>query len=129
MAHFAQLHTDDIVRQVIVVNNSDILDANGVESEALGIAFCKSLYGADSIWVQTSYSASFRKNYAGPGYRYDRERDAFIPPKPFLTWVLDEATCRWVPPVALPADANTGEPPKRYTWDEVTTSWVEVTFA
>ena len=69
---------------------------------------------------------AFRKNYAGLGYTYDAGRDAFIPPKPYNSWVLNEDTCLWDAPVAMPADAGTGEPPKRYTWDENTTSWVEV---
>lgn len=74
-------------------------------------------------------SKAFRKNYAGLGYTFDAGRNAFIPPKPFNSWVLDEATCLWNAPVAMPADAGTGEPPKRYTWDETTTSWVEVNAA
>ena len=69
---------------------------------------------------------AFRKNYAGLGYTYDAGRDAFIPPKPYNSWVLNEDTCLWDAPVAMPEDAGTGEPPKRYTWDEETTSWVEV---
>ena len=71
-------------------------------------------------------SKAFRKNYAGLGYTYDAERDAFIPPRPYASWVLDEQTCLWNAPVAMPEDAGTGEPPKRYSWDEATTSWVEV---
>ena len=69
---------------------------------------------------------AFRKNYAGLGYMYDAIRDAFIPPRPYASWVLDEQTCLWNAPVAMPEDAGTGEPPKRYSWDEATTSWVEV---
>ena len=69
---------------------------------------------------------AFRKNYAGLGYTYDAGRDAFIPPKPYNSWVLNETTCLWDAPVAMPADAGTGEPPKRYTWNEETTSWVLV---
>jgi hypothetical protein len=68
-----------------------------------------------------------RKNYAGIGYTYDSGRDAFIPPKPYNSWVLNEDTCLWDAPVAMPADAGTGEPPKRYTWDEEAVNWVEVT--
>jgi hypothetical protein len=70
-------------------------------------------------------SKAFRKNYAGLGYTFDSERDAFIPPKPFASWVLNEDSCLWDAPVAMPEDAGTGEPPKRYGWDEATTSWVE----
>jgi hypothetical protein len=68
---------------------------------------------------------AFRKNYAGLGYTYDAERDAFIPPKPFNSWVLNETTCLWDAPIEMPADAGTGEPPKRYTWDEDTVNWIE----
>jgi hypothetical protein len=71
-------------------------------------------------------SKAFRKNYAGLGYMYDAIRDAFIPPRPYASWVLDEQTCLWNAPVAMPEDAGTGEPPKRYQWDETTTSWMVV---
>jgi hypothetical protein len=71
-------------------------------------------------------SKAFRKNYAGLGYTYDSERDAFIPPKPFASWILNEESCLWEAPVAMPEDAGTGEPPKRYTWDEDTVNWIEV---
>ena len=95
MAHFAQLDNNDIVTQVIVVHNNELLD-NGVESEAKGIEFCKSLFGNDTRWIQTSYNGNIRKNYAGIGYTYDEPRDAFIPPKPEEgNWVLDEDTCNW----------------------------------
>ena len=125
MAHFTQLDANNVVTQVIVVANSDTADANGVEKEYIGAAFCEKLFGG--TWKQTSYNGSIRKNYAGVGYSYDSERDAFIPPKPYNSWVLNEDSCLWDAPVAMPADAGTGEPPKRYTWDEATTSWVEVT--
>ena len=93
MAHFAELDATNTVTQVIVVHNNELLD-NGVESEAKGIAFCQSLFGGN--WVQTSYNASIRKNYAGIGCIYDPVRDAFIPPKPEEgNWVLNEDTCRW----------------------------------
>jgi hypothetical protein len=123
MAHFTQLDANNVVTQVIVVANSDTADANSVEKEYIGAAFCEKLFGG--TWKQTSYNGSIRKNYAGVGYSYDSERDAFIPPKPYNSWVLNEDTCLWEAPVAMPADAGTGEPPKRYTWDEATTSWVE----
>jgi hypothetical protein len=71
-------------------------------------------------------SKAFRKNYAGLGYTYDSERDAFIPSKPFASWILNEESCLWDAPVAMPEDAGTGEPPKRYTWDEDTVNWIEV---
>ena len=93
MAHFAELDATNTVTQVIVVHNNELLD-NGVESEAKGIAFCQSLFGGN--WVQTSYNASIRKNFAGIGYTYDPVRDAFIPPKPEIgEWILNEDTCKW----------------------------------
>jgi hypothetical protein len=124
MAHFTQLDANNVVTQVIVVANSDTADASGVEKEYIGAAFCEKLFGG--TWKQTSYNGSIRKNYAGVGYSYDSERDAFIPPKPYNSWVLNEDTCLWEAPVSMPQDAGTGEPPKRYTWDEATTSWVEI---
>ena len=81
MAHFAQLNDDNTVTRVIVVHNNELLDANGQESEAQGIAFCKSLYGADTRWVQTSYNSNFRGCYAGIGHRYDAATDQFLPPE------------------------------------------------
>lgn len=119
MAHFAKLNDQNIVERVIVVHNNELLDGD-VESEAKGIAFCRSLFDGDTNWVQTSYNGNFRKNYAGAGYSYDAQRDAFIPPKPFASWILDEATCLWNAPVAHPTDD------KVYRWDEPTTSWVEI---
>jgi hypothetical protein len=117
MAHFAQLDENNVVTQVIVVNNNECL-VNSVESEDAGIAFCQSLFGG--TWKQTSYNGNKRKNYAGIGFTYDASRDAFIPPKPFNSWVLVESTCQWEAPVPMPTDG------KRYSWDESTTSWVEV---
>lgn len=117
MAHFAQLDDNNIVTQVIVVANEELLD-NGVESEAKGITFCQSLLGGN--WKQTSYNGNMRKNYAGIGFTYDPTRDAFIAPKPFNSWLLNEDTCRWEAPVAMPTDG------KPYRWDEETTSWIEV---
>ena len=125
MAHFAQLDTNNVVTQVIVVSNPDTSTAQGEEKESIGIAFCERLLGG--TWVKTSYNATIRKNYAGIGYHYDKDRDAFIPPKPFNSWVLNETTCRWDAPVAMPSDAGQGDPPKMYTWDENTVNWVEVT--
>lgn len=125
MAHFAEIGLNNTVLQVIVVHNNELLDENGVEQEYKGASFCRNLFGG--TWVQTSYNAKIRKNYAGIGFTYDSQRDAFIPPKPFASWVLNEQTCQWGAPVPMPADAGTGEPPKRYTWDEPTISWKEVT--
>ena len=117
MAHFAQLNEENIVLRVIVVANQDTADKDGVENEAIGIEFCTNLLGG--AWKQTSYNGNIRKNYAGVGYTYDESRDAFISSKPYNSWVLDEATCRWKAPVEMPVDG------KIYTWDEATTSWVE----
>jgi hypothetical protein len=124
MAHFAELDSNNVVLRVIVVGNKDTADANGVEKEHIGAAFCERLFGG--TWKQTSYNGNKRKNYAGIGYTYDYTRDAFIPPKPYNSWILVESTCQWEAPIPMPADAGTGEPPKRYTWDEATVSWVEV---
>ena len=124
MAHFAQIDENNVVTQVIVVANSDTADASGVEKEHIGAAFCEKLLGG--TWKQTSYNGSIRKNYAGLGYTYNADIDAFVPPKPFASWLLNETTAQWEAPVAMPEDAGTGEPPKRYSWDEATTSWVEV---
>jgi hypothetical protein len=118
MAHFCKLE-NNVVKQVIVVSNQDILDDKGQESEELGIKFCSNLLGG--TWLQTSYNGKIRKNYAGVGYTYDEGRDAFIPAKPFASWLLDETTCQWKSPVAMPTDD------KRYTWNEETKSWDEVT--
>jgi hypothetical protein len=80
MAHFARLNDAGIVTQVVVVHNNDCLDANGQESEAVGIAFCQSLFGAETQWVQTSYNGNFRGKYAGVGDLYDAASDAFMAP-------------------------------------------------
>ena len=117
MAHFAQLE-NNIVTKVIVVSNKDTADENDVEKEEIGIAFCSNLLGG--TWKQTSYNGTIRKNYAGIGYTYDEGLDAFIAPKPYSSWLLNETTCQWKAPVDMPIDD------KRYTWDEETTSWLEV---
>lgn len=119
MAHFAKLNENNIVLAVHVVNN-DVITVNGVESEQAGIDFLTNLYGHAS-WKQTSYNESVRKNYAGVDYSYDAGRDAFIAPKPFPSWVLNETTCKWEAPTPMPEDDKT------YSWDEETTSWVEAT--
>lgn len=116
MAHFAQLDDQNTVLQVIVVHNNELMD-NGAESEAKGIAFCKSLF-PNTNWVQTSYNGTRRKNYAGVGFSYDQIRDAFIPPKPYPSWVLNETTCQWNSPVPYPTDGQ------QYVWDEATQTWV-----
>ena len=122
MSHFAEVDKDGIVRRVIVIEQ-DMLNSGN--------------WGDPNNWVQTSYNTrggihyapnshepdggvALRKNYAGKGYTYDQTRDAFIPPKPFPSWVLNEDTCRWDAPIPRPDDD------KRYIWDEPTTSWIEV---
>ena len=124
MAHFAKIEDGVVVTQVIVVDNKDCADATGVEKESIGIAFCERLLGG--TWKQTSYNGSIRKNYEGLGYTYNADIDAFVHPKPFASWLLNEETAQWDAPVPMPEDAGTGEPPKRYQWDETTTSWMVV---
>jgi len=102
MAYFAKLGTGNIVEKVISINNAVITDANGVEQEQLGVDFINKLYNTRDVWKQTSYNNNIRKNYAGIGYTYDQTRDAFIPPKPFNSWILNEDTCNWEAPVVYP---------------------------
>lgn len=97
MAHFAEIDKDNNVLRVVVISNLDIVDEQGNESEKIGQDFCHSLYGGN--WIQTSYNGTFRKNYAGIGYTYDAERDAFIAPKPINASGFDEETCRWIVPI------------------------------
>jgi hypothetical protein len=121
MAHFAKINlSTHIVLDVNVVNNSDIQDLPFPQSEPIGVEYLIPWNTVDTYWKQTSYNGNFRKNYAGIGDTYDEGRDAFIAPKPFNSWILDEATCRWKSPVDYPTDN------KNYAWDEATTSWVEV---
>jgi hypothetical protein len=117
MAHFAKLDKNNIVLEVHCVNNNELL-IDGVESEEKGIAFLIMWSGGYPFWKQTSYNNKIRKNYAGIGYKYDSSRDAFIPPQTLPSWVLNEETCLWEPPVSMPIDD------KFYRWDEATTSWV-----
>lgn len=118
MAHFAEIDENNIVQRVIVIHNNELLDSDGVEQESLGATFCSQLFGG--TWVQTSYNGNMRKNFASQGYTYDSARNAFIPPKPYASWVLNETTCLWEAPVARPTDGA-------YIWDEATSSWNEVT--
>lgn len=117
MAHFAKLDENNVVLAVHVVNNNELLQ-DGVEFESKGIQFLVNWSGGYSNWKQTSYNGNFRKNYAGIGYTYDPTRDAFIPPKPFPSWTLNEDTCLWNAPIPKPTDGQF------YVWDEPTTSWV-----
>ena len=116
MAHFAKINSDNIVEIVHVVNNAVITKEDGTEDETKGKEFLNSLFGS-ATWVQTSYNNNFRKNYAAVGYTYDSIRDAFIPPKPYNSWVLNEDTCQWESPVEFP-DAN-----NRYNWNEENQEW------
>ena len=127
MAHFAKLDENNIVIDVNVVSNEDVQNLGYPDSEAIGIAFLNNWAGQEFNWKQTSYNGNFRKNYAGIGFSYDPDRDAFIEPQPYGSWVLNERTCKWEPPIPIPADNGIGDPPKRYMWDEPTISWVEVT--
>ena len=117
MAHFAKLGVGNIIEQIVVVHNSVITDNNGNEVEQLGVDFLNNLYKSRDVWKQTSYNGNFRKRYAGIGYTYDQQRDAFIPPKPFNSWILNEDTCRWEAPVAMPTDGA------KYKWNETNLTW------
>jgi hypothetical protein len=115
MAHFAKLE-NNIVVDVIVVSNNELLDKNGIEQESKGITFCQSIFGGD--WKQTSYNGSIRKNYAAIGFSYDTNLDAFIAPKPFSSWSLDESICQWIAPIPKPISDNI-----QYDWDEQAQEW------
>jgi hypothetical protein len=115
MAHFAKLGVGNIIERVEVVSNDIATD------EQTGVDFLNNLYGTRDTWKQTSYNGNIRKNFAGIGYKYDQTRDAFIPPKPFNSWVLDEDTCLWEAPVAYPDDGQA------YTWNETDQQWDLVT--
>jgi len=126
MASFAKIGLNSKVIEVLSVNNNVLKDSNGVEQEVNGIDFLTKLTGYP-LWKQTSYNTKgglhteggtpFRKNHAGIGYTYDEDRDAFIPPKPFNSWILNEDTCIWNAPVSYPQDEN------NYTWNESTLTW------
>jgi len=118
MAHFAELGENNTVLRVIVVSNNDTMDSDGNEVEAIGAEFCRNLLGG--TWKQTSYNGNFRRRYAGIGYTYNSDLDAFISPQPYPSWTLDNATADWQAPVAMPNDG------KIYNWNEGTQSWDEV---
>jgi len=111
MAHFAKLGIGNIVERVEVVSN----DIATTEQE--GINFLNNLYKTRDVWKQTSYNNNFRKNFAGIGFRYDDVRDAFIPPKPYPSWTLNETTCLWESPVSYPTDGQ------NYKWNEINQTW------
>ena len=123
MASFAKIGLNNKVIEVLSVHNNELKDSNGVEQENIGIDFLTKLTGW-SIWVQTSYNGNFRKNHAGIGYTYDEDRDAFIPKKPFASWILNEDTCLWEAPVARPELTQEQINNKSYyNWNEETTTW------
>lgn len=128
MSSFAKLNNNNIVEKVESIVNGVIKDSNGIEQESIGIEFLKKLYNEpNAVWKQTSYNTyggihklggvPLRKNHAGIGYTYDENKDAFIPPKPFNSWILNEQTCLWEAPVAKPQDS------KEYIWNEGIQSW------
>jgi hypothetical protein len=131
MAHFAKLKSGNIVEQVITVKNEVITDNNNQEQEQLGVEFLRKLYNEpNAVWKQTSYNNNFRKNYAGKDFVYDEQRNAFIPPKPFNSWVLDEDTCRWKAPVEKPITYDNGTTDNEgnpvadlYVWNEQHYRW------
>jgi hypothetical protein len=106
MAHFAELDKDNFVINVIVVNNSDTLDEHGNESEAVGIAFCKKLFGEHTKWVQTSYNNNFRGRYAGIGSVYNQRDNVFSEPKPYSSWTYNFQNQTWEAPVPKPEIPN-----------------------
>jgi hypothetical protein len=118
MAHFAKINSNtNIVLEVNVVNNEDIQNMEFPQSEPIGITFLIPWDTPNTYWKQTSYNNNFRKNYAGIGYTYDEGRDAFIAPKPYNSWILNEDTCQWVAPIDKPNDN------KFYVWNENNLSW------
>ena len=129
MASFAKIGLNNKVIEVQSIVNEVLQDSNGVEQEVIGIDFLTKLTGW-SIWKQTSYNTHggvhnnngtpFRKNHASIGYTYDEDKDAFIPKKPYASWILNEETCQWEAPSAIPDDG------KKYEWNESTTSWDEI---
>jgi hypothetical protein len=135
MASFAKLNSNNIVETVISINNTVITDSNEIEQEQLGVDFINQLYNTNNTWKQTSYNTNaglhslggipFRKNHAGIGFQYDLQRDAFIAPKPYNSWVLNEETCIWNAPVAMPTAQL--EENQYYSWNESTLSWDLVT--
>ena len=120
MASFAKIGLNNKVIEVQVISNEVLKDSNGVEQEVIGIDFLTKLTGYP-VWKQTSYNRSFRKNYAGIGSTYDEERDAFIEPKPFNSWILNEDTCQWQSPVARPTTIL--ENNQYYSWNESIVNW------
>jgi hypothetical protein len=125
MSHFAKLDENNVVIQVIVLDNNSIINPEtNKEDETIGINFCKSLYGDDTKWKQTSYNENFRGSFAGLGYFYDQTYDAFFPPTPYKSWIVDENTLKWTSPVEKP---DTDEYFKdTYEWIEETQCWFSI---
>jgi hypothetical protein len=120
MAHYAQLDENNVVTQVIVVSNDDCTDANGNEVESIGVAFCQKLLGAETNWKQTSYNNSIRVRYAGIGYKFYEDLNAFVPPSPFPSFVLNNTTADWESPLGAAPELTEEEIAYRsfYRWDE-----------
>jgi hypothetical protein len=119
MAHFVRLDKNNTVIEVIVVNNNVLTDENRNENEQLGINFCRQLFGEETRWVQASYNGNFRKRYPALGDAYNETLDAFIIPKPYPSWILDENTCDWKAPIPIPEVPEE----KLAMWNEDTLSW------
>ncbi len=117
MAHFARIDKNNIVQHVCIIDNENLLNENKQEEEDFGIAYLNKIHGVGFTWVQTSYNGNLRKNYAGIGFTYDSERDAFIPPQTYDSWSLNEDTCQWEAPKAYPDDDND------YEWNEDNETW------
>jgi hypothetical protein len=125
MAHFAEIDSNNIVIRVIVIDNSDTLDAQGNESESIGSQFCTDLFGGE--WIKTSYNNTIRHKYASIGDTYDQTLDVFKLPKPYVSWTYNNSTFNWEAPVARPTvtlDAN-GVPTEEYIWIEESLSWLK----
>jgi len=117
MAHFAELNNANVVLRVVVVDNKDTADANGVEKEYIGQAHLEKVLGG--TWKQTSYNSKIRGNYAAKGYTYFVDQDLFMPPKPYASWTINTSEATWVAPITKPTlteeEINAG---KFYSWDE-----------
>jgi len=122
MAHFAELDQQNRVLRVVVVNNDVLLDEDGNESEDLGVAFCQSLYGENTIWKQTSYNGNIRKRFASVGHYYDAFRDVFIKLSPYPSWVFNEEELVWHPPVPHPRVSDPSDL-NYYSWNELEQRW------
>jgi hypothetical protein len=120
MASFAKIGLNNKVIEVLSVHNDVLKDADGIEQENIGIDFLTKLTGYP-VWKQTSYNNNIRKNHAGIGYTYDEDRDAFIPKKPYNSWILNEDTCLWEAPVAMPTEQL--EENQYYSWNESIINW------